>query len=640
MTIKINWKQREHDNGYRFLLGERTIGDVLPFEDERFAVTDTFEPLREGLLQWTRQFTYRGESTAPSKLSMDFATDYEPEYYMIPSVTYNGNGWGSGLEPKGLVRDGQPWVFAWHRAAVAGATYSEGGGISVALFGEPPLDMQGFSCSLVPAAGRIIHRLIWPVAETPATYYYRDHYSEAFEVERTFVPGETFTARAFLALNAYTEPRTAWRMMLEEAWRMQQHPLQVWFEPERIWELGMAYAKNSLWAEDGDFRGFAIGRYWDGEKWVQRRHYEIGWCGQNASLANSMLVDYLNSGNEDSLHRGLAVLDNWTASGRLPNGMIHCHYDYVIGFESAEREVQDACNLGTAALNLFEAEELARRCGVERPIYRETALGICDFALSVQSPEGQIGKSWKCDGTPHDPEGTVGCFLIPPMVKAYELTGNEAYLHGAELGYRYYIRELLENGYTTAGALDTYCVDKESSIPLLKAGLALFQITGKRTYLEWAEHAAWYLATWQWHHTVGYDAGTALGDMGYDTFGGTAVSTQHHHIDPFALVFVEDWLELAELTGNRIWRDRAIAAWANATIGISDGSLTLMGKLRPEGSQDEGFLHTRWGDKFNVSQWLVAWPTAFRLEVLRRVGMEVVEEFELNLASGGEDERR
>ena len=49
ITVEINWKLRENDNGYRFLLGERTIGDVLAFEDERFAVTDTFEPLREGL---------------------------------------------------------------------------------------------------------------------------------------------------------------------------------------------------------------------------------------------------------------------------------------------------------------------------------------------------------------------------------------------------------------------------------------------------------------------------------------------------------------------------------------------------------------------------------------------------------------
>ena len=36
------------------------------------------------------------------------------------------------------------------------------------------------------------------------------------------------------------------------------------------------------------------------------------------------------------------------------------------------------------------------------------------------------------------------------------------------------------------------------------------------------------------------------------------------------------------------------------------------------GGQDEGAFHTRWGDAFNVSQWLVAWPGAFRLEVLRQ----------------------
>jgi hypothetical protein len=54
-------------------------------------------------------------------------------------------------------------------------------------------------------------------------------------------------------------------------------------------------------------------------------------------------------------------------------------------------------------------------------------------------------------------------------------------------------------------------------------------------------------------------------------------------------------------------------------IGVSDGQLEVMGKKRPVGSQDEGFYHTRWYHPFDVSQWLVAWPTAFRLEVLRKL---------------------
>ncbi len=52
-------------------------------------------------------------------------------------------------------------------------------------------------------------------------------------------------------------------------------------------------------------------------------------------------------------------------------------------------------------------------------------------------------------------------------------------------------------------------------------------------------------------------------------------------------------------------------------IGVSDGQLNIMGKMRPEGSQDEGFYHSHWGHPFDVSQWLVAWPTAFRLQILR-----------------------
>ncbi|MNB80106.1 hypothetical protein D3C75_268630 [compost metagenome] len=65
--------------------------------------------------------------------------------------------------------------------------------------------------------------------------------------------------------------------------------------------------------------------------------------------------------------------------------------------------------------------------------------------------------------------------------------------------------------------------------------------------------------------------------MDYDIFGGTAVSVQHHHIDPYSLVFVEDWLRLAELTGNPSWQEREIAVWDNAMLGISDGNKSVMG---------------------------------------------------------------
>lgn len=86
---------------------------------------------------------------------------------------------------------------------------------------------------------------------------------------------------------------------------------------------------------------------------------------------------------------------------------------------------------------------------------------------------------------------------------------------------------------------------------------------------------------------------------------------------------MEDLKKLAIFTKNTQWESRAFAIWYNASQGISDGTL-MIGEtgVRPRGSCDEGILHTRWGNNgnyFGVSQWLVAWPCAFRLEVLRKL---------------------
>ncbi len=77
-----------------------------------------------------------------------------------------------------------------------------------------------------------------------------------------------------------------------------------------------------------------------------------------------------------------------------------------------------------------------------------------------------------------------------------------------------------------------------------------------------------------------------------------------------------EYIELAELTGNAVWRDRARALWYNGIQLISDGTLVINNRVRPAGSQDESVRHTRWGrpDKriFVPSEWLPSWPGTFR----------------------------
>jgi hypothetical protein len=595
----------------------------VPFAGPGIAATDAVVELEPGLFEWTRTFAYQGRDHVRAvRLTMEVEALYGSRYSLIPAVIYDGNAWGTGLEPKGFAKDGRPWTFAFHRTSIPGATYSESAAWSVGLFSAPGQVLGGFSCALEPGQDRTVHRLVWPEEETPQVYSMRDAYQDAYRGDLRMSSGQTIALKAWIVVAPVAAPRHGWHALVDAAWSLNARPVRPRFEPEELWELGVQFAADNLWAEEKGFNGFSIGLRWDPveQGWVQRQawKYEIGWAGQNVSLANSMLHDHLLSREKTSLDKGIRCLDTWLRNARLKNGLFRCHYDYIIGLEDPKDEVQDACNLGHAAQGYFEAYDLAARCGLRKPEYRAAALGVCDFALKAMSANGRIGKAWRNDGKTVDAEGTIGAFLIPPLVTAYRATHKAAYLEGAEKAYAFYFDEFAKNGFTTAGALDTHCIDKESATPLLKAGLELYDVTGKEMYLRRAEDVSYYLATWQWHYTVPYAEGTVLREMGYDTFGGTAVSTQHHHQDPYALIIVNDWIKLARLTGKAMWRERAVAAWANASIGISNGDLVVMGKKRPYGSQDEGFLHTRWLQPFAVSQWLVAWPAAFRLETLRQ----------------------
>lgn len=591
-----------------------------------FSCTDTIRELENGIFEWTRVYRIRRDCDG-LRLTMDFAAAHEADYWMIPGVSYNGNLWGKGLEPKGFDRDGEPWSYASHRTNVPGATYSQGKMDSVTLFGAP--DKVGasltFSCSLFPENGEIVHRLSWPEEEKPLVYAARDQYEPAHaSPPLAYRAGDTVTLKAYLVFEPVQGTGTPYKKMLDFAWRIHRHELQPWHAPEHIWAYGIRFVKESLYLEDGEFRGFIWGRYWDGEAWAQKKDtpYEIGWVGQNASLANSLISDYLRNGTQDSLDMGIGVLDAWAREAALPNGLFRVRMYYGEREAPKKQEVLDACNMSQAALQYLEAYETLKTNGIDKPGYLRIAQNICDFTVSAMNGAGRIGKSWDREGNSLDPEGTVGAFLILPLLALYTKTLNRSYADAAAKAYCYYMNGFLRDGYTTAGALDTYCIDKESAMPLLKAGLQLYSLTGEALYLRNSEMISWYLATWQVHQSIPFPEGSPLGRLNYDSFGGTTVSTQHQHIDHYALYFFEDWLELAAHTGSRQWQERARAIWMNATAVISDGTLEVTGRVRPAGGQDEGFCHTRWhtsrGEFFGVSQWLVAWPTAFRLELLRK----------------------
>lgn len=595
---------------------------------------DSFEEREEGVYLWRR------ECAPVQRMQMELRASFTPDFTMIPGVNYNGNGWGTFCEYTSDRYHGEPWKYGYHRAAVACMTYSEkkveGKVRAAALFG---LENDDNCCQLYEDNGEEVHRICWPEEETPKKLeLYR--FSEGWH--GSIEPRDSFTAWIVLEENGVR--RSAYARALDAAWKRNDRERKLPLDRRQVWELAVSYAKQLYTEEEDGFCGFSIGYSWNGEKWEKRtsNKYEIGWCGQNGMLANALLYEALRSGDREAEKMGFAVLDSWLTHAISPAGVVASYYD------PQQVRYLEACDLGTAGCAYFEAADLTERlktevylnkiseeesegssvntdvekAGRREAAYRQAAFDICDFALRVQDEEGRFAKCWMEDGTVAVREGTVGAFLVLPLIEGFRRSGREEYKEAAVRSLSFYLRELEENGFTTAGALDIFSIDKESSIPLLKGAVALYELTGEKRWLEGAKAAAWYLSTWQYTHTCRFGQECILGQTGYDSFGGTLVSTVHEGIDPFALCYIPELYLLGKITGEERWISRARAIWGNGCQHISDGNLVVDGKRRPVGSQDESYTVTRQGERGHASQWLVAWPGSFRMEVLRRIGEE------------------
>ena len=85
------------------------------------------------------------------RLEARFVHGSKADFWMIPSVSYNGNAWGKGGEPKGAKEDGEWRTVSYRRTPIPGAMYSEGTQYAVATWSDVPASArEDFSISLPP----------------------------------------------------------------------------------------------------------------------------------------------------------------------------------------------------------------------------------------------------------------------------------------------------------------------------------------------------------------------------------------------------------------------------------------------------------------------------------------------------------
>ena len=636
--MTVRWQQGA--DGTDFFFGGRYIGTAAAVP----GAADRFVRLDGHTVRWDRKLEGPADGT-----QMRFVCSYRHSWQMYPRMMYGENldpaiidrnmivaiarnhdpskvekGYYRGIEDE---KTGEPWLIPWWELSIPGASYSESAeGLCFAMFLPP--DQTDGSSGMCYEGDRTCHRLVWPEEASPRTgrempngTLFAPFQASKDETESTWEEGyrrgapDRTSFAAVLVFDEAETPKTGWHRLIDESWRIYRRYVPPKFGADELWAMGIDYAKSLYHQTDG--KGvLSMGKVWDGEKWDNWINNELGWCGQSASNAVSLLTEAVRSGDEEARAIAVESLDNWvehtTAAGLLPTHFPDQEFTWF------GKRVTDACNLYYGVSEFFEAWKLCHMLGTERESYYEAACRICDFALDKMDPEtGRIGKSWlEEDLTPVVSEGTTGSFLTWALCEGYRYTGKRSYLEGAVKSYGYYYRDFMEKGYTIGGAIDIFTIDKESAIPLLTAGLMLADLTGEKSYVSCAENAAYYLSTWQWCYTRSFRKGSPLDLLGYNSYGGTGISIQDAGNDPYALFYVHELYELSERTGNPMWAERAYAAWVNGMDGVSDGTMVCDGRRIPYGGQHEARFLGR--EHHGIYQWLVAWPTAFRLYNLRR----------------------
>ncbi len=367
------------------------------------------------------------------------------------------------------------------------------------------------------------------------------------------------------------------------------------------------YAKTR-WYENKEIAGF--------KKYFNRDYFVFGWCGQTASpgYALQVLKDDLNGGQAlEMVNKSLDFL----STAKFYDKGFYTWYNFKKQ-EWIERRNPELLSQGQAMLNFAYAIQVGQKTGKDVSNWKTFLHKACNFHA-----DRILNKEW-------NPKSTNEGFFIAPLCKGRKFLNSQKYKDAAiKAGEVYASRHLSMSEPYWGGTLDARCEDKEGAFAALQGFLALFEMTGEKKYLEWAQHACDIVLTYVVVWDIDMPPGR-LRDHNFKTRGWTAVSVQNMHIDVYGVLIAPEIYRLGKLLNNDNLKKVAILMFRSC------GQL-----IDVYGSQGEQPQHTNYTQRPSqrgntsvlpsirgdyVEDWTVFWITAHFLNAaaqFKEMGVDV-----------------
>jgi hypothetical protein len=526
-------------------------------------------------------------------LAFNVKCNLTPSFYIIPSVVVNGNKFGKGNYPQPKLSE--KYSFREDRCAIPSCGIIEDSKNCLGIFTDPATNETFMSSiSLYCKDQNMNLEICTPWEEQPVRYVSKFRVLKGL-TNYLDLNGSFKYNRKFYLCNSKVEANSkGYYEVLRYAWEK----LSVKPKIPKDWSDWMRrkiqFAVNVFYARVGNAHGF-VTSLWN-PMLPFSPTFSGGFLGKNIEIAYCLYRMYLL--NEMEKLKEIAFnVTNFLTSRPLPNGLFFSDYNPALhkwyGYRLGMQMKLNTRMMGEIGYFLLRFYSLTHDQSEANQRWFRFVENFCDFMVVHQSPSASFGKWWSQKGELLEDTGTNGAYVIWTLGELYKMTKDEKYRTAALKAGQFYKKTFVETEEYWGDTLDANAIDKEAGHAILRAMIILYEISGDKTYLEAACRTAHYICTWQIIYNTCFPKNSKLAQRNFNTFGGTIVSVENMHTDPY-IVFTVDFLRLWKYTGDIYWKNRAIAGLEFALQMVASERDTLGYKEWFVGWQPEQYNHTTW----------------------------------------------
>ena len=309
----------------------------------------------------------------------------------------------------------------------------------------------------------------------------------------------------------------------------------------------------------------------EGDEVTKMRVYEnLEWLFERSETGSNYLPDRIKDGKQ-------ATILDYKPIGKL--------FPLVLARRNAE-----------AAYYLFLLFEELEKQGKPVPVeWTERTLAAIDAQYSTWEKYGDLGQFVNSETGEVVVGNSTSAGLFPAsLCKAFELTGDSAYIMKATNVAEYFYTDFATKGISCGGPGDALqSIDSESSYGLLLGFAELYKATGYKIWLDRSIEMAYQFASWVVAYNFEFPAESLHGRLKMQTAGTVIANTQNKHTAPGICTYSGSaLLDLYRFTGDYYFLE--LLSFISKTI-----PQYLATRDRPIACLEEGWV----SERINMTDW-------------------------------------